>query len=187
MKDKALPYFIDWLKDKVHIVEITAYSDEDAYTIFETMNDRGLSLSATDMLKGYLLANIDDVGKRGEADKCIKQWLLQFSEQGKETETDFFKTWLRSQYATKIRERKKDATPEDFDLIGTEYHRWVRNHEELLDLSNSATCYQWVTRDLDFYARVYLKLLKASHSNVSGLYQSIADRLWSVDRLRGED
>jgi uncharacterized protein with ParB-like and HNH nuclease domain len=69
LKDKALPYFIDWLKDKVHIVEITAYSDEDAYTIFETMNDRGLSLSATDMLKGYLLANIDDVGKRGEADK----------------------------------------------------------------------------------------------------------------------
>ncbi|MCY7366574.1 MAG: DUF262 domain-containing HNH endonuclease family protein [Chamaesiphon sp.] len=169
LKDKALPYFIDWLKDKVHIVEITAYSDEDAYTIFETMNDRGLSLSATDMLKGYLLANIDDVGKRGEADKCIKQWLLKFGEHGKETETDFFKTWLRSQYAVKIRERKKDATPEDFDLIGTEYHRWVRNHEELLELSNGATCYQWVTRDLDFYARVYLKLLKASHSNVSGL------------------
>ncbi len=38
----ALPYFVDWLIESVHLVEITAYSDGDAYTIFETMNDRGL-------------------------------------------------------------------------------------------------------------------------------------------------
>ena len=48
---KAVPYFLDWLIENVHLVEITAYSDEDAYTIFETMNDRGLSLTPTDMLK----------------------------------------------------------------------------------------------------------------------------------------
>ena len=55
LKDKALPYFIDWLIEKVHLVEIVAFKDEDAYTIFETMNDRGLSLTPTEMLKGYLL------------------------------------------------------------------------------------------------------------------------------------
>ena len=33
----ALPFFIDWLLENVHLVEIEAYSDEDAYTIFETM------------------------------------------------------------------------------------------------------------------------------------------------------
>jgi Protein of unknown function DUF262/Protein of unknown function (DUF1524) len=169
LRATALPYFVDWLLEKVHLVEITAYADGDAYTIFETMNDRGLSLSATDMLKGYLLANIDDADKRGEADRVIKQWLLKFSEQGKETEADFFKTWLRSQYAVKIRDRKKDATPQDFDLIGTEYHRWVRNNEESIGLNNSAAFYQWVTRDVDFYAREYLKLIEASHSLVSGL------------------
>ena len=47
---EALPYFADWLIENVHFVEITAYSDADAYTIFETMNDRGLSLTPTDML-----------------------------------------------------------------------------------------------------------------------------------------
>ncbi len=41
----TLPYFADWLIDNVHLVEITADSDKDAYTIFETMNDRGLSLT----------------------------------------------------------------------------------------------------------------------------------------------
>ncbi|MEZ4273637.1 MAG: DUF262 domain-containing protein [Myxococcota bacterium] len=51
----ALPFFVDWLLENVHFVEIEAYSDEDAYTIFETMNDRGLSLSLPEMLKGYVL------------------------------------------------------------------------------------------------------------------------------------
>lgn len=48
LREAALPYFIDWLLENVHLVEITAYSDDDAYTIFETMNDRGLSLSPTE-------------------------------------------------------------------------------------------------------------------------------------------
>lgn len=39
----ALPYFVDWLRNKTQLVEISAYADADAYTIFETMNDRGLS------------------------------------------------------------------------------------------------------------------------------------------------
>src|ERR1019366_1014393 len=42
----------DWLIENVHLVEITAYSDQDAYTIFETMNDRGLSLAPADNAKG---------------------------------------------------------------------------------------------------------------------------------------
>ena len=88
------------------------------------------------MLKGYLLANIDNQAKRLEADKLIKKYLSLFAEHSKETDADFFKAWLRSQYSTKIRERKKDAKPEDFDLIGTEYHRWVRNHAHEIGLNN---------------------------------------------------
>ena len=110
----------------MHLVEITAYSDDDAYTIFETMNDRGLSLSPTDMLKGYLLANIDDETKRRDGQRPLARPDAELNEAGKEVETDSFKTWLRSQYANKIRERRKGARPEDFDRIGTEFHRWVR-------------------------------------------------------------
>ena len=56
LQGKSLPYFVDWLIENVHLVEITAYSDDDAYSIFETMNDRGKPLSPLDMLKAYLLA-----------------------------------------------------------------------------------------------------------------------------------
>lgn len=170
----ALPYFVDWLRNKTQLVEISAYANSDAYTIFETMNDRGLSLSKTDMLKGYLLASITDATKRTEANKEIKQWLLTFAKRDnerdtKETEADFFKAWLRAKYAGDIRERKKGAKPEDFDLIGTEYHRWVRTNHELVGLNVSEDFNHWVRQDLRFFARVYLELLEACESLKPGL------------------
>lgn len=169
LQDDALPLFIYWLMRKVKLIEIIAYADEDAYTIFETMNDRGLSLTPTDMLKGYLLANIDNAEKRLEADKTIKKFLGKFTLHGKETDSDFFKAWLRSQYAQKIRERKKDAKPEDFDLIGTEYHRWVRNNASALGLHDGNDFHQFVMRDFQFFAGLYLMLLNAAKTRTARL------------------
>ena len=71
----ALPYFIDWLKDRVQLVQITAYNDDDAYAIFETMNDRGLKLTPADMLKGYLLANMEDGKPRTKANDLWRKRL----------------------------------------------------------------------------------------------------------------
>lgn len=159
---KALAYFVDWLVENVHMVEITAYSDEDAYTVFETMNDRGLSLTPTEMLKGYVLANIGDEAKRNAASDVWKDRLAELTELGKEEDADFFKSWLRSQYALKIRERKKDAKPEDFDRIGTEYHRWVKDHQDQVGLKSSAEFDRFIQRDLSFYSRQYRRLREAS-------------------------
>ena len=168
LRGTTLPYFTDWLLENVHLVEITAYSDDDAYTIFETMNDRGLSLSPTDMLKGYLLANIDE-GKRVNADTRWRTRIRELNEAGKEVEADCFKAWLRSQYATKIRERKKGARAEDFDRIGTEFHRWLRDASDAIGLKESDDFYRIIDRDFDFYSRQYLRLLDASQRTVPGL------------------
>ncbi len=165
----ALPYFIDWLIENVHMVEITTYSDDDAYTVFETMNDRGLSLSQTDMLKGFLLANIEEAQKKKEANATWKDLMLKLSEHGREVESDFFKTWFRSQYAEKIRERKKGALPEDFDRIGTEYHRWLRETHEVNGLRESADFHRFIEQDCNFYSRYYRRLLQASENLVPGL------------------
>ncbi|MCD6598981.1 MAG: DUF262 domain-containing protein [Dehalococcoidia bacterium] len=169
IRDKSLPYFIDWLMEKVYLVEISADTDEDSYTIFETMNDRGLSLSPTDMLKGYLLANITDRDKRIEANRLWRQRVMQLNDNGDEAAADFFKTWLRSQYAMKIRERKKGAIPEDFDRIGTEFHRWVRDFHRNMGLEASEDFARFIEQDLDFYSRQYLRLIQASRELVPGL------------------
>jgi hypothetical protein len=169
LRDHALPYFIDWLVENVHLVEITAYSDDDAYTIFETMNDRGLSLSPTEMLKGYLLTNITDPAKRVAAEQRWKTRIAALTEADKEVEADCFKAWLRSQYATKIRERKRGARPEDFDRIGTEFHRWLRDAREAIGLRHGDDFYRLIDHDFDFYSRQYLRLVEASHRLVAGL------------------
>ncbi len=168
LRSAALPYFIDWLLENVHLVEITAYSDDDAYTIFETMNDRGLSLSPTDMLKGYLLANIDEA-KRTAANTRWRDRIRELNDAGKEVESDCFKAWLRSQYATKIRERKKGARPEDFDRIGTEFHRWLRDDAADVGLKQSDDFFRFIDRDFDFYSRQYLRLIDAAQKPVAGL------------------
>src|SRR5665647_3163338 len=58
--------------------------------------------------------------------------------EGKEEDADFFKAWLCSQHAETIREGKKGAKPQDYDRIGTEFHRWVRDHHDDLGLEKSA-------------------------------------------------
>ena len=164
LSDDEVRMFIWWIIRNVKLIEITANDDGDAYTIFETMNDRGLSLTATDMLKGYLLANIEDPSKRVEADKLIKGYLSKFADYGKEVDADFFKAWLRSQYAKKIRERKKEAKNEDFEKIGTEYHRWIRNNAAAVGLKTSGDFYNFVIKNMRIFADLYLRLLKASET-----------------------
>lgn len=175
--DHALPYFVDWLTENVHLVEITAYSDDVAYTIFETMNNRGLSLSPTDMLKGYLLANIADEAARthGSAEwKSIIAKLRAVDPDDQEPDADFFKAWLRSRYADSIRERKKNAKAEAWDCIGTEFHRWVRDEAEKLGLllnglPKSAAYRDSILSQMAFYAKWYLVIRKADLAPLPGL------------------
>lgn len=162
VSDETLPYFADWLIEKVVFVEITAGSEGDAYTIFETMNDRGLSLTPTEMLKGHLLSNIEDYTLRDQAGRTWKEQISSLEEIGKEEEADAIKAWLRSQHATTIRERSKGAEPRDFELIGTEFHRWVRLHEEELGISSSADFFGFIENDFNFYTEWYAYIRRAS-------------------------
>ena len=162
LKDTALPFFIDWLKDRVQLVQITAYSDDDAYAIFETMNDRGLKLTPADMLKGYLLANMEDGKPRTKANDLWRKRIRTLEEWDDEAGSDFLKTWLRSQYSTKIRQRSKGAKPEDWDRIGTEFHRWLRGDHERVGLTSRQANYDFVMVDFDFYSRQYERIIGAT-------------------------
>ncbi|MFB4165333.1 DUF262 domain-containing protein [Alteribacillus sp. JSM 102045] len=169
LKGDTLPYFIDWLLEKVILVEIVAHSDDDAYTIFETMNDRGLSLNQTDMLKGYLLANIKNSNEKEKANQLWKSRVLELIEIGKEEEVDFFKTWLRAKYARTIRERKKGAKNQDFDKIGTEFHKWVRDNKQSIGLNNSSDFLHFIKEQLVFFSKQYIKIRKAAQKLTASL------------------
>lgn len=133
------------------------------------MNDRGLSLTPTDMLKGYLLANITDTNARNQASQVWRERVAECQQWSKEEDADSIKAWLRSQHARKIRERKRDAKPEDFDLIGTEFRRWIRDQEELLGLAKSADFARFIQRDFKFYTGQYLRTRRAGAELTVGL------------------
>lgn len=169
LEGEALPFFADWVIENVYMVEITAYSDADAYTIFETMNDRGLSLTPTEMLKGYLLANITNTDRRNAASRVWGERVTALQRMGKEEDADAIKSWLRSQRARAIRERRRGAPPRDFELIGTEFHRWVRDQEEFLGLTNSDQFVRFIERDFSFFSHWYERIRRASETLTEGL------------------
>jgi hypothetical protein len=71
------------------LVQIIAYADDDAYAIFETMNDRGLKLTPADMLKGYLLANMEDGKPRAKTSDLWRRRLRVLNERDDDSGSDF--------------------------------------------------------------------------------------------------
>ena len=171
--DEAIEHFAYWLTRKVGLIEIATDDDAYAYTIFETMNDRGKPLSPTDMLKAYLLGRIDDAGKRSASNarwKAEIQNLMHFGK-GKDDdiESNFLKTWLRAQYGISTRERKANATEKDWEQIGGPFHRWVDANRHTLGLEMSADYEDLIRNHLPFYAKIYRQILEAWHSYTPGL------------------
>ena len=142
--DAALPYFADWLTEKVYFIEIVTETEQDAHKVFVSMNDRGLSLTSAEMLKGYLLSEVADDKRREKLNDSWKAKMLSLKELGKSEEEDCIKAWLRAKYAESIRENKKGATPEDFDLIGGSFHKWVRGEHARLGLNSSDEFEQFI-------------------------------------------
>lgn len=51
-----LTKFVTFLSEKVAVVTVTVPTEADAYTIFETLNDRGAGLTVADLLKNFLFS-----------------------------------------------------------------------------------------------------------------------------------
>ena len=151
IKGPVLSMFIDWLTRKVVLIEIIAYKDENAYTIFETMNDRGLNLTPTEMLKSFLLSKYNNKDKREKINKFWKVSMQKLHDFNKDEDQRFIQSWLRAKYADTIRESKKDATNEDFEKIGTRFHSWVRDKSEMLKLNTDGDFERFVEAEFKFY------------------------------------
>ena len=58
--DIQLNKWLDYIEKSLHVIWVQVHNESTAFTIFETMNDRGLKLSAADLLKNYLHSKADD-------------------------------------------------------------------------------------------------------------------------------
>jgi hypothetical protein len=90
----------DFVKDRVVVILVVAGDDADAYLIFETLNDRGLDLSISDLLKNYIY------GRAGARRLALvqKQWEEMILLLAGEDATQFLRHYWLSHYGV-VRER----------------------------------------------------------------------------------
>ncbi len=159
--EAVLPLFINWLTEKLIFIEILAQTSDSAYTIFESMNDRGLKLTQAELLKSYLLSNVKDELKIKELDSAWKKKIAYFKMFSADEDELFFKAWLRAKYAVSIRPPEKGATNADFEKIGTRFSNWVQDSSKRLlglNMTKPETFFYFVHSDFHFYADLYLKI-----------------------------
>lgn len=158
--DDMLLHFCDWLAEKVFFIEIVATTEQDAHKVFVTMNDRGLSLTSTEMLKGYLLSEIKDDATREKMNTLWKDKVLSLKKEDDKGDETFIKAWLRAHYAETIRDTKAGAVNKDFDIIGGSFHKWVRDERAKLGLNSSEDFERFIKKFAKF-AHVYEMIHKA--------------------------
>lgn len=79
------------------MVEIVVNSHSDAYTLFESLNNRGIPLNAIDLIKNKMLATLDD--QDGEkTDVYFEKWqrLLEYISEDYSTQERFFRHYYNA-------------------------------------------------------------------------------------------
>jgi len=97
--DSFLLELEEFISDRVILILVTVGDEADAYLIFETLNDRGLELSISDLLKNYIFGRAD---KR--LDVVRTQWQEMTVILGTQDQTQFLRHYWLSKYGI-VRER----------------------------------------------------------------------------------
>ena len=184
IKDDILKAFVYWVKDNLVLVKITALSEENAYTIFETMNDRGVPLTASDMLKGFILSKFHHDDKRNAVNAQWKRDMLKLDEYdtNKGAEIQFFQSWLRSQFAVTIRQSKVNSVNQDFENIGTRFHNWFKDNYDkgLLADAIGNNIEDFIDRNYRFYFGQFIKIKEAENTFRKDLEHVFYHQFWRI-------
>lgn len=180
--DESLKSFVYWVKNNLILVKITAMSEENAYTIFETMNDRGVVLTSSDMLKGFILSKFTHDDKRKSVNAQWKKDMLVLDEFETSTESQFFQSWFRAKYAVTIREGKANSVNMDFENIGARFHNWFKENIDkgLLAKAIDGDIEQFVDKYYRFYLSQFLKIKRAEQTYNHDLPHVYFLRFWGI-------
>ena len=184
IKGDVLRAFVYWVKDNLVLVKITALSEENAYTIFETMNDRGVPLTSSDMLKGFILSKFHRDDNRNAVNAQWKKDMLRLDEydSNKGAENQFFQAWLRSQFAVTIRQAKVNSVNQDFENIGTRYHNWFKDNYDkgLLADAIAGDIEGFIDRNYRFFFEQFIKIKEAEKTFRKDLEHVYYHQFWRI-------
>jgi hypothetical protein len=94
---EALEKWVDFLEHSARVIWVLVPDESSAYVIFETMNDRGLELSATDLIKNYLF------GKAGNnrIEQVKQNWFSMTGALETIAEEEIIRTFVRQYWISR--------------------------------------------------------------------------------------
>jgi len=132
------------LLNNVSIIHINASNHFNAFRLFETLNDRGLELSAADLIKNFLLMKVSS--KEEIFNDTISQWNEMYEKVRDKEPVKFIRRYMLSNYKGKISES-----------------RLYEEVRKKLENKNPEKIYDFV-KDLNDNAIVYKKIFECSFS-----------------------
>lgn len=119
----------DFIEDRARVIWVEVADDSTAFRIFETMNDRGLGLSASDLLKNYLFAQAHE----GRKDEAHQKWfLMQGAIEGVDEDKHALVTFIRQFWLS-----AKDHSTKD--ELYANIKRKVNSEKKALELLDDLT------------------------------------------------
>jgi hypothetical protein len=96
---EAVAIFVDTIVDKLFFTAISVTDELNAFKVFETLNSRGVRLSATDLLKNYLFSIIASGNTHETELKALEErWERIVDELGSESFPDFLRVYWNSSH-----------------------------------------------------------------------------------------
>jgi uncharacterized protein with ParB-like and HNH nuclease domain len=130
--------FVDALVDKLFFTVITVADELNAFKVFETLNARGVRLSATDLLKNYLFSVVNSEGPHEHEMKTLEErWERIVGVLGSESFPDFLRAYWNS----------RNKLVRKADLFKT-----IRR-----EIQNKSAAFELI-RNLDSHAHIYAAL-----------------------------
>lgn len=150
-------HFAYWLINHVLFSRVLTNDDQFAYVIFESMNDRGLSLTQIEMLRSFLLAYVDE-SRRPRSMRIFDEVVSRLSairlNSRSKAPFEFFKLYFRGHYAEDFNQGNSNS---DFVRIGKEFHRWVFDCRDKNGLTDASSYVDYIER-IDYFSKVYEKI-----------------------------
>lgn len=172
LKGEVLPFFIYWLINKALLLEIETHSEDEAHTIFLTMNDRGLSLNSAEMMKAFILQQGREEDRKESNEQwqaCMRKIKNAAAESSEKADVEFLSTWLRSKFAQTLRIGGKESVDQDYELPGEKFHTWVRqNAKTKMGLEKQAHFFWFVMEDLPKATSLYIRINEYSKTLIQG-------------------
>ena len=116
---EAMRKLITAINEQIQFLTIEVENENDAFTIFETLNERGLKLSPADLIKSYILRKIIEENSAADREEIIDIWDQVMEALGNYDVTNFLRHYLLTVHEDAIQKKviftkiKEEIEPKD--------------------------------------------------------------------------